>query len=131
MPMIRFGLSIQPPNALRPMDPFERDFQDDLPWFQADNRFGRRVKDLGGVRLVFQHVGREDEARIIDDFLNPPKDAATEVARLHYKDSQGKDRVYEWVIDEAARPAKSVLLPDSDLTATFVEAVEIPDEGGR
>jgi hypothetical protein len=90
VPMVRFGLSIQPPNALRPMDPFEKDFQDDLRWFTAGNRFGRRVKDLGGVRLVFQHVGKEDEARAIDDFLNPPRDAATEVARLHYADAQGQ-----------------------------------------
>ena len=132
VPMIRFGLSIQPPNALRPMDPFERDFQDDLRWFQADSRFGRRAKDLGGVRLVFQHIGKEGEAGIVDDFLNPPKDAATELARLHYQDSQGKDRVYEWVIDAATRAGdkKAVLLPGSDLTATFVEAVEIPDDGG-
>jgi hypothetical protein len=128
-PMIRFGLSIQPPNMLRPMDPFEKDFTDDLRWFSAGNRFRRQVKDLGGVRLVFQHITKEGEGWKVDDFLHPPKDATTEVARIHYRDNSGKDRVYEWVVEEKGE-GETRALPESDLSATFVKQILIPDESG-
>jgi len=126
VPMARLTVMAQPPGSPRPFDIFANDPKDPYGrrrWFLAENEFGRVGRDVGPARIVFQYAESPD---LLDDFLHPPKDAAhAKLARLHYRDSEGKERVYEWPV--AGQEGKSVLLPGSDLTATFVKADVFPD----
>ena len=123
VPMVKLAVSAKPPGAPRALDIFEGDPTGRRSWFVAANEFGRIGKDVGPARLVFQYADTPD---LLDDFLHPPKDAAHQkVARLHYQDAEGKERVYEWPLE--GQEGKSVLLPGSDLTATFVKADVFPD----
>lgn len=123
VPMLRLGLAVAPPNALRPIDVFREDLQDSSKWFTAPGKLQRKVKSLGGIRVIFQYLDRDVESKL-DDFLNPPK-TPTDFARLHYKDAKGAPRVYEWTLG-ADQKGQAVTLPDSDLKVTFTDTFELP-----
>lgn len=122
-PMLRLGMSVTPPNALRPMDVFRGDIQDNEKWFTVGGRLQRKARTLGGIRVVFQYLDRDVETKL-DDFLNPPKSLGDAV-RLHYTDTKGMARVYEWLLEDDQK-GHSVTLPDSDLKVTFLDLFELP-----
>lgn len=129
VPLAKFGVLVTPPGAVRPMDLFESDVYDREAWFQAKGRFRRQGKEVGGIRLAFQAVAKEDEQAFLADFLNPPKDIKSSAVRFRYTGKDGKARTFDWVIDP-----KGVTLPDSDLTVMEVaERAVSPTmfEGGR
>ena len=69
-----------------------------------------------------------DRPELVEDFLAPPKGTGAEgVARFRYRDKSGKERNYDWPLEGQA--GKSITLPDSDLTATFVKVAQIPTSG--
>jgi len=121
VPMARIHPRIKAPGMPRARDVFEFDLQN---WFKTDKRLYRAVKSQGPAQFVFLYVDRPE---LIDDFRNPPKYSGTDgVARFRYRDRSGKARSREWPLDGQAE--KSITLPDSDLSATFVGVVEIPVE---
>ena len=62
---------------------------------------------------------------MVEDFLTPPKATGPEgAARFRYRDKSGAERKYDWPLEGQA--GKSITLPDSDLTATFVKVAQIP-----
>lgn len=128
-PMIKLKLAITPPGALRPIDPFEGDILDRMPWLVADDIFFHASKELGPAKFSFQYA---DEPWMVEDFLNPPGAGRAKAARLHYRDRDGKPRSFDWPLEgDGAKVGKSAPLPDSDLTATLVELGSYPDRQGR
>ena len=114
------------PRFKGPGMPAPRDILDsEQQWFTLDRRFNRTTKSEGPAQFVFLFVDRPE---LVEDFLNPPKDAGKDgVARIHYRDQAGKDRDYDWRLDDQA--GKTVVLPDSDLSVTFEEVVSFPLAG--
>ena len=76
--------------------------------------------------ITFAYVDRPE---LVDDFLKPPSGGATgRMARFRYRDRTGASRTFDWTIDE--QEGKSIMLPDSDLTVTLVEATSFrPAQG--
>lgn len=132
VPMLRAALLVKPPGSAKATDALGGN-----GWIVADRLFGRGSLEQGPAQLTYQRVDGPRADQILDDFLNPPKDPLKDhVARIHYRDRQGKDRVYEWVLDEKSAlqidggkvvgPGKSLVLPDSDLKVTCVGEVVLP-----
>ncbi|WP_422930827.1 cytochrome c biogenesis protein ResB [Singulisphaera sp. PoT] len=127
IPMIKISPKAKPPKAVSPIDVFK---DDDEAWFVPTSRmdrttfskffrFGRRA---GPAQFAFLYVDRPE---LVEDFLNPPKDAGSEgVARFHYQDNAGKNRNYDWKLQD--QKSKSVSLPDSDLKITYEGNAELP-----
>ncbi len=94
-------------------------------WFVPDRRFYRNAKTEGPAQFAFLYVDRPE---LVDDFLQPPKDAGKDgVARIRYRDQAGAQRTYEWPLE--GQSGKPVVLPDSDLTITFEDVVSFPLAG--
>ena len=124
VPMLKLDAHARPPGSPTPFDVFAMNEQDPggrLRWFVAANEFGRVGRQVGPARFVFQYAETPD---LVDDFLHPPADPNTRLARLHYTDLKGAERVFDWVVD--GRPRTEVL-PDSDLTVKFVKTSTYPD----
>lgn len=116
-PMLRLRPRAKPPRAAEFMDAFPDPNQ---RWFSfAQSTQGYRITHKAGAALfAFLYVDRPE---LVADFLDPPKDyGRLGVARLHYVDKAGKDRRYDLRIDDA-HPDVPIALPDSDLTATFLD----------
>lgn len=127
VPMIKFDLEVTPPGMIRPVDPFQADTADRMAWFKAEGPFRRDERDsAGGVRLAFQAVEKNDEKRFLDDFLNPPREVATSVVRIRYRDKKGKDRVLDWPIAPVSK-TQGPTLPDSDLTIVAASEKFLPN----
>ena len=127
VPMVRLKLGVTPPGALRPMDPFEGDVLDRMPWLVADTLFSHAAKDLGPAKFGFQYADRPE---MVDDFLNPPGEGRRKSARLHYRDREGKARAYDWDLEgDGARPGTEANLPDSDLKVRLIDERTYPDNG--
>ncbi len=120
-PMLRLHPTIIPPGQTAPREVFG---EDDDPWFTlADDRLGRVVKTVGPAQFIVSKATRPD---VFDDFLDPPADPGLEgVARLHYQDKGGKERRFDIRLDDA-KVDRPILLPDSDLTATFKKISHLP-----
>ena len=104
--------------------PKSNEFVDALPteesrWFiTPSRRMPRAIRDLTTAQFRFLYTESHDE---FDDFLNPPADPGQKgVARLRYPDKAGKEKSFDVRLDDAT-PGRPFALPDSDLTATFVE----------
>ncbi len=125
VPMLQLSAMARPPGSPREFDLFamrQEDPSGRMRWLVARNEFGRVVRDVKPARFVFQFAETPD---LLDDFLHPPADPNTQrLARLHYVDKQGKERVFDWPVDDKPR---TETLPDSDLTATFVRTDTYPD----
>jgi hypothetical protein len=121
-PMAKIRPRIKPPRADAFRDVFDSDEQ---RWFVTPSRSIQRVvRDLGTAQFVFTYT---DKHEIFDDFIDPPADPGRKgVARLHYTDKAGKERILDVRIDDA-EAGKPFPLPDSDLTASFVDVKQ--DEG--
>jgi hypothetical protein len=129
-PMIALEMKVTPPNALRPIDVFQDDVQESQKWFVA-GRLHRRVREVGGIQAVFQTY-LDDDGRLLDDFLNPPK-IAGESVRFQYADGSGKTRTYEWALggvgphgEPSSDVGKTITLPDSDLQVNYEGPIGLP-----
>ena len=120
---IKVSLDVKPPTQPNPVDAFGGDNM--ARWLEIEiPRLGRVERQAGAATVSFSFVDSLDK---LDDFLNPPKDPLKDhQARFHYKDKDGKDRVYEWVFGEGKEPGETFALPDSDLTVTFAGEGGIP-----
>ena len=126
-PVARIALLVTPPGSNTPINAFEGD-----AWFGADNpRLNRVAKTQGGALVVYQTVAGPESEALIDDFLNPPKNPLEQrVARVHYKDKNSAERVYEWVLgDDLKQP--TITLPDTDIALTFSGFAEEEGAGLR
>jgi hypothetical protein len=102
---------------------------EDERWFipDPDRRLYRAARTERPAQFAFLYVDRPE---LVQHFLNPPRDPGKEgVARIHYKDSAGKDRDFEWRLE--GQSGKPLNLPDSDLTITFEDVVSFPLAGTR
>jgi hypothetical protein len=126
-PMAKIRPRVKPPKGEAFMDALGEDEQ----WFSpVRSRIGRVVKEIPRALISFTF---SESHELFDDFLNPPSDPGQEgVARLRYEDKAGKSRVLDVKIDDA-KPGVPILLPDSDLTVSFVEVkrVTLPDPSFR
>ena len=126
-PMIALDMKVTPPNASRPIDVFEGDIQDSEKWFVV-GRIGRRVREVGGVQVVFQTF-QDDDGTKLADFLNPPP---PETARFRYQDNQGTTRTHDWAIadegphGESADLGKTINLPESDIEVKYEGPFALP-----
>ena len=123
-PMLKLRPRAKPPRAAEFMDAFPNP---EARWFSfAQSTQGYRItRRAGGAQFAFLYVDRPE---LVADFLDPPKDYGTlGVARLHYTDKSGKPRRYDLRVDDA-KPDVPFALPDSDLTAAFLD-VENVGEG--
>jgi hypothetical protein len=94
-------------------------------WFVPDRRFHRAAKTEGPAQFVFLDVDRPE---LVDDFLNPPKDAGKQgVARIRYRDQAGKEQTFDWRLD--GQSDQPLVLPGSDLTIIFEDVVNFPLAG--
>jgi hypothetical protein len=117
-PMLRIRPRMKPPGGKAMMDVFQ---EDEERWLAIPARtMGYRTsRKAGPAKFAFLYV---DKPELIDDFLNPPKNPGVlGIARLRYADKTGKIRTYEMRIDDA-KPDVPIVLPDSDLTVSFIEA---------
>lgn len=98
-------------------------FQDDQErWFVAERRVHKVVRNAGPAQVVFLDVDRPE---LVEDFLDPPADPGTDgAARFRYTDRSGKPQKYDLKLDGQA--GKSVTLPGSDLSVTFLSRVAFP-----
>ncbi|MHC5537861.1 cytochrome c biogenesis protein ResB [Singulisphaera rosea] len=125
-PMAKIRPKVKPPNAREEMDLFPEESErwftptiDELPRYQ---RFLRWAKSRGPAQFAFMYVDRRE---LVDDFLNPPKGAGPDgVARLHYKDRTGKERIHDWNLE--GQKDKTIELPDSDLSIKYDGNSELP-----
>ena len=126
VPMLKAALLVKPPGAPEPTDVLARGGGGD-GWLVVDSRrVGRAAKDAGPASFAFQFVEGPHADELVDDFLHPPAKPLTEaVARIHYEDRSGRDRLYEWPVTRDAS-TEAVRLPDSDLTVSSVEKVAMP-----
>ena len=122
VPMIKAALLVKPPNAPNEIDALDDGGQDHERWLIASNpRVRRDSRDVMAALLAFQYLDTPDK---VEDFLALPKDPLKdEVARIHYKDRSGKDRVFEWAVDGKE---KTEVLPDSDISVTYAKRDVIP-----
>lgn len=122
-PSLRIRPQFKPPGSNQFVDVFD----DEERWFRTDKKLYRatRTRSASGpmpAQFSFQYVDRPE---MVEDFLNPPTNLGpTGTARLRYKDREGKPKFYDWPIDESVTEPNTILLPDSDLTATYVKTVE-------
>ena len=118
IPMLKLAALAQPPGAPAANDVLA---EDDGGWFAVEEpRVGSVSKDVFPALFRVQYADAEDSAARLDDFMTlPPKPGEQDLVRLHYKDKQGRPRVYDWVVDPAG--TAPIALPESDLTATFVK----------
>jgi len=122
-PMIRLGLQFKGPRMLKAQDGFE---SEDDHWFVTEKRFYRVARSQPPALLTFAYV---DRGELVDDFLKPPvAPEAGGVARFRYQDRSGRPRVYDWAL--GGQQGKSVVLPESDLTATLSETTDFPTHTG-
>ena len=92
------------------------------PWFKLEKRLYRAAKNVSPALFAFTYADRPE---MVEDFLAPPKATGPEgAARIRYRDKSGAERKYDWPLEGQA--GKSITLPDSDLTATFVKVAQIP-----
>jgi hypothetical protein len=125
-PMLKLRPRVIPPGQKLPVDVFK---DEDERWFALGQDLPRLIKDAGPAQFIFSAV---NQAEILDDFLNPPADPGVEgVARFHYADQSGKPRVFDVRVDDAM-DRHPILIPDSDLTVTFIRVEHEPvDERQR
>jgi hypothetical protein len=123
-PMAKIRPTFKGPQMPRAMDVFGQQER----WFTTDRKFYRAAKGRSAMsgplpaQFAFLYVDRPE---LVEDFLNPPKDAGKEgVARFHYRDLSGKERSHEWRLDGQA--GKPLRLPESDLTVTFEDVMDFP-----
>ena len=121
-PMAKIRPRVKPPRSTEFIDAFP---SEDDRWFVPPVRGIQRViRDLTTAQFIFTFT---ESHEIFDDFVDPPADPGQKgVARLHYTDKAGKERTFDVKIDDA-QPGKPFPLPDSDLTASFLELKS--DEG--
>jgi len=124
-PMARFQLRFQGPGMPEPRlaSPDEDD-----QWLILDRRFHRAARSDGMPALVsLAHV---DKPGLVDDFLKPPLEKSPSgVARFRYPDKEGKERVYDFAVDQPV--GTTVDLPDSDFKAKLEKLAHFPtSEGG-
>ena len=92
------------------------------PWFKLERRLYRSAKNVSPALFAFMYADRPE---MVEDFLSPPESTGPEgAARFRYRDKSGAERKYDWPLEGQA--GKSITLPDSDLTATFVKVAQIP-----
>jgi hypothetical protein len=129
IPMVKLGVKVKAPGQLRPMDLFA-DQGEQARWLTPHSeslvplfkRLYRVARQIGPAGFAFSYVDRPE---LYDDFIHPPRDyGPAGVARLRYRDSAGKTRMYEWRLDD--QQDKTVTLPGSDLSATFLGIAAIP-----
>jgi hypothetical protein len=132
VPMLRVSLLTQPPGAAQASDAFKG-----RGWIaSAGEGLGHGTKDNGPARIGFQYLDGPRAAEALAAFLDPPADPLkTRRARFHYRDSEGKSRIYDWIVEghenhveggKLDSSAKSVKLPGSDLTATLLGVIPMP-----
>lgn len=120
--MIKASLMIKPPGAITAMDALE-DPADS--WVVADRRFYRASKNVGMAMFAFQYVDSDEK---VNEFLSPVENPGPQgTARISYRDSSGKPRVFDWRLGDPAFEAPK-RLPDSDLTITSVVAETFPSD---
>jgi hypothetical protein len=125
-PMARIRLLVKPPGMPDERDAFPTE---DDQWFTSDKKFYRVVRSpmRGAPAVVTFSV--VDRPELVEDFLKPPATGKAGVARFRYPDRSGHTRVFDWALD--GQQSKSVPLPDSDLTASLSEIIQMPTrEGG-
>jgi hypothetical protein len=121
VPWARIRPRFKGPQMPEAMDVFGAEQQ----WFTTDRQFYRATKSEGPAQFAFLYVDRDE---LVEDFLNPPKDAGKEgVARFHYRDRSGKERNHEWRLE--GQEGKPTSLPESDLTVTFEGVIDFPLAG--
>jgi len=117
-PMLKLRPMMKAPGAKAMTEVFE---SDEERWLAIPARtMGYRAsKKAGPAKFAFLYV---DRPLLVEDFLNPPKNPGIlGVARLHYLDKAGKPKTYEVRVDDA-KPESPFVLPESDLTVTFLSA---------
>lgn len=119
MPMVRIRPMTKPPGATEARDVFEEERGTWLEIPTEASRSMRTSQSAGPARFAFTYA---NDKRVIDDFLNPPKNPGENgVARIHYTDKNDKPRTFDIRVDDA-KANDPVVLPDSDLTVTFVNS---------
>ncbi|MFO0950850.1 MAG: hypothetical protein U0835_06780 [Isosphaeraceae bacterium] len=121
VPMVRLRPKFKGPGMPEARDVFMTESE---RWFATDRdrRIFKVVKSESPAQFSFLYVDRPE---LVEDFLNPPKDAGDlGAARFRYVDQAGKTRVHDWPLD--GQTGKSITLPDSDLTVKFVDLVAFP-----
>ncbi len=123
-PMAKIRPRVKPPRSTEFIDALPTE---EARWFVPPTRgIQRAVRDLTTAQFIFTYT---ESHEAFDDFLNPPADPGKKgVARLRYTDKAGKERTFDVRIDDA-QPGQPFPLPDSDLTASFLEVKQ--DEGER
>jgi ResB-like family len=123
-PMVRLGLQFKGPGMPKAQDGFR---SEEDHWFGTERKFYRVVRSQPPALLAFSYVDRPE---LVEDFLKPPSNPGTKgVARFRYRDRNGKERFFDWALDD--QQGKSVGLPESALTVTLSEATEFPTSTGR
>jgi hypothetical protein len=124
-PMARLLLRFQGPGMPEPRlaSPDEDD-----QWLTLDRRFHRAARSDGMPALV--SLAQVDTPGLVDDFLKPPLEkSASGTARFRYADKDGKERVYDFGVDQPT--GTTVDLPDSDLKVKLEKLAHFPAaEGG-
>ncbi|AMV38545.1 cytochrome c biogenesis protein ResB [Planctomyces sp. SH-PL62] len=97
--------------------------EDAAQWFQLDRRFYRTARSDGMPALVsFSYVDRPE---YVEDFLKPPlAESAVGVARIRYRDKDGKERSHDFKLETPAD--QPVPLPDSDLIVSLQKLANFP-----
>ena len=123
-PMAKIRPRVKPPRSTEFMDALP---SEEARWFVPPSRgVPRAVRDLTTAQFIFTYT---ESHEIFDDFVNPPANPGPKgVARLRYSDKAGKERIFDVRIDDA-QASKPFALPDSDLTASFIDVKK--DEGER
>jgi hypothetical protein len=122
VPMVKMALLVKAPRAKMMVDILDDRGADRLRWLVADNpRVKRDSRDVFPSMVAFQYL---DSAEKVTDFLSLPENPLKDQqARIHYKNTDGKDLVYVWPIDGKER---TVTLPESDLTVTYSKRDDLP-----
>jgi hypothetical protein len=131
VPMLRMALLAQGPGQKEASDALG-----DRGWLVANRPLGVGTINLRLLTVRYQAVEGQRGLEVLDDFLHlPPDPRRQRQARIHYTDSSSRRRVYDWILDEAdaalerakpVREGKTIALPDSDLSVTFMGVVPFP-----
>ena len=122
-PMARIRLRVKPPGMPEERDAFP---SEDEQWFTTEKKFYRVVRApmRGAPALVtFSAVDRPE---LVEDFLKPTTSGKEGVARFRYPDRSGRTRVFDWALE--GQQGKSVPLPESDLTVSLTEIIQMPTQ---
>jgi hypothetical protein len=122
-PMARIRLLVKPPGMPEEKDAFP---SADEQWFATEKKFYRvaRAPMRGAPALVtFSAVDRPE---LVEDFLKPPTTDNSGLARFRYPDRSGHTRVFDWTLE--GQQGKSVSLPESDLSVTLTEIIQMPTQ---